>query len=841
MIPARRSRGSLLFWAWFVLATTVACADVTERPFIWVTAPHRPAIERKLETQAWAEARFDAMAHRAAAAVSAHRGDCDAFLRALPLINAPTGSTSHPTLRVVDGNMAGTDRATARSAIQTSLQVGIDCGVMYYLTGDERYARVTADILRVVVEALVLMPVSEDTNNGGWLYPNDHLYESRSIGAQIPLLYDFVAPYLRSGGTAYDLVTRKQVSFAFDHAQQVFRTYARLAIEHGIINTNWPVLEMNSLVHNVLAIDDPAERGELLFYVTERDTAHQDSLRKVLAEYDGVGAVWPESLQYSSGVSQRLTYVVALLQRQRPQLELPDNYANVPLSLARLQMFAFPNGQHLRFGDGTRRMGSDGRSLEIAYAAALREGDATLAAKLGSLLQRNVVEAGYDRSRSEGHASGAESYYDPLGVLWFAPEVVESAASHEALPATDVLPFAGVVLQRNLSPDGEPRHGLMAAISGGSYVHSHASGMALELYGVGHVLGANAGKGRYTTDEHENYRRLFAANNTVIVNGASRSGGGWVNVGINRVEPVAMEPAVGAAPVSPNHSFTITRFRDDRGDAAEAEQERIVGIVRTAPDHGFYVDVFRSRSALPDQFHDYLYHNIGDGAVVRSDGRAVPQHAEPDRFKPVAGAVWQRNRSYLWPGWHVFSDVKVSPATPSPMTIDFEAGRLEDGAVAMRLLTPAGVEREVATAFAPETKEAPAPYAQERTPVLVLRQQGDAWDRPFAVVLEPIDGSPDASRIESVETLWQDGRFAGLEVRVRHAGELQRHLVIIPPGAGEAPEWSDARLGLTVRGRYAVLKIKSDGELIDAYLGRDASLDVLGRTLPRDQMQNHMQ
>lgn len=778
-------------------------------------------------------ARFEAIAQRAAVALAAQRKDRDAFLRTLPLVDAPAGSTAHPTLQVIDDNMAGTERATARSAIQTSLQLGIDCGVMYYLTENEAYAEVTADILRAVVEALVLMPTNDDTTNGGWIYTHDHLYEARAIGAQIPLLYDFVAPYLRAGGTAYDLVSRRRVLFNFEHGQQVFRTYARLAIEHGIINTNWPVLEMNSLVHNVLALDDPAERAELLLYVTERDTAHQDSLRKVLAEYDGAGAVWPESLQYSSGVSQRLTYIVALLQRQRPRLELPANYANIPLSLARLQMFEFPNGQHVRFGDGSRRMGSDGRSLEIAYAAAHREGDAALTTQLGGLLQRSVEENGYNRSRSEGHASGANSYDDPLGVLWFEPEIAEPAASHSALPATDVLPFAGVVLQRNLSPDGDPAHGLMAAVSGGHYVHAHASGMALELYGAGQVLGANAGKTRYTTDEHENYRRLFAAYNTVIVNGASRSEGGWVNVGINQVEPVAMEPAVGEAPISPNHSFTITHFRDDRGDAAEAEQERIVGIVRTSPDHGFYVDVFRSRSALPDQFHDYLYHNVGDQPVVRAEGKTLRQHASPKRFAPIPGAVWQHNRSYLWPGWQVFADVQVSESTASAVTIDFEASRLAGGAATMRMFIPAGVEREVATASAPETKEAPVPYDHARTPVLVLRQRGEAWDRPFAVVIEPINGSPAASRIEAVETLLQDGRFAGLEVRVRNvAGERERHLVIIPPGEGEAPEWSDASLGLTVRGRYAVLTVGPHGEVIDAYLGRDASLDVRGQSWP---------
>ena len=69
--------------------------------------------------------------------------------------------------------------------------------------------------------------------------------------------------------------------------------------------------------------------------------------------------------------------------------------------------------------------------------------------------------------------------------------------------------------------------------------------------------------------------------------------------------PASAEPGKGFTSVT----YSQVAFREPE---SRADQTRLMGIVTTGPETGYYVDVFRSRKERGgDKMHDYFYHNLG--------------------------------------------------------------------------------------------------------------------------------------------------------------------------------------------------------------------------------------
>ena len=603
--------GVFLLW-WGLGGANIVTAQPTQRPMIWVKASDRKAILDKIETQPWAGRYYKAFKNRVEADRLLHQKDAGQYLAKMPLDWSKASEKIPPMIPIIEFNSSV---ASGRQDLLHYLLTGVDCAVLYYLTNEEAYAQLSLDVLHTFIEGIVqIQPSAQGHNGGGWLYPEDHLREAREIGASVPIIYDFVAPFIQKGGMPYDIAQKKKVAFSPQNAEKVFKTYIQLALEQGIINCNWPVLESSSLVGNTLALDNKSERNEFLDYYLTKNTPHQDALKKVAGHYLDYQGFWPESLGYSKAVASFSTYLMTLLTKYNPALDLGNRYPQVPFALPSPYYLTYPNrDETVLFGDGHRHFESDFDSYETAYTLGLISQNQKMVTEFGNLLNSAIHDKTYDRAQLPQRIYGAGVYRDPLHLLWHAP-VIAGEVKDYPLPVTDELPFAGITLQRNLSSTGDPEDGLMGFVGGGSHVHGHGSGMHMELYGKGYVLGPKAGRGTYTTDLHENYYRLFASHNTVVVNGASETDGEWVNLGMNRVERLAGEPKIKEKPVSENHSFSTSRFRDDKGEKAEATQERTLGIVRTSPTTGYYVDVFRSKSDLPNEYHDYIYRNLADDA-----------------------------------------------------------------------------------------------------------------------------------------------------------------------------------------------------------------------------------
>ncbi|RDV24148.1 hypothetical protein DXV75_15795 [Alteromonas aestuariivivens] len=810
------------------LVATHVNAEEVERPSIWVKNADRQPILDKIQTQPWAASLFNELQERVAPLASEKTKARKKNLEQLPLIWFDDRSLP-PTLPKF--RMKGGGSKQQLTAVIKALQDGVDCGVMYYLTQQSSYAACGADILYTYINALKSMELQKKgPMNSGWMFPTDHLYEARVIGAQLPIIYDFVYPYLKSGGKVYDLASGELASFDFDDAQNTFKTYIWLALNRGLLDSNWPVLESSSLVHNILALDNKKAIQANLPYYTHQNTSHQASLKMVAKQFAKEGDIWPESLGYSRHVAAFSIYLMTLLDRYDPALGLGATHPNIPAAYMSYYNLKFPNEEYPFFGDGHRSYTIEYPAFEMAYLLARLNNNQQQAEQFGDYLASSLKAGVYDRGHLEERRYRASPYYTPTQLLWYT-DTIEGSTNLDVAPPrprTKRLEFAGMTIQRNTHFDNPVEDSLMAFIAGGSYIHGHASGMDMELYGQGHVLGIDGGKGTYRTDIHENYYRLFAAHNSVISNGASASHGGWINMGISKVESVVTEPAFGEPGVSPNHSFTTSSFDDKYNLVAPATHQRTLALIKVSDTQGYYLDIFKAKSDTENQYHDYVYHNIGDALSVTSNGKKVVMKNDADRYQASAKLPWVEHKKYRHPGWHFFDKVKTYPATADSLEATFTAAKLGDKTIAMRALIPAGVTQDITQALAPKAYGAAPPYNKAPLPTLVLRKQGEAWSQPFVVAYESAtEGEKYA--VQQVERLEENGQFRGVKVTLRVAGEVLTQYVIAQDTIDD--QFSAPELGIDFQGRFAVITINADNRVKELYLGSGQSLSYNGTTL----------
>lgn len=797
-------------------------AQTSKRPFIWIQKKDRQELLEKIENQKWANTFYTEFLNRLEPDFQFYKENPEQFLNKFPFDKAKANGVNIPPLKTSPINKA--TKLIEVDRMLNLLQVAVDCGIVYFITEDEAYAQCALDIFYTFIEAITQIEPSKNTGNGGWFFPNDHLRDARMIGAQLPVIYDFIAPYIDKGAKPYDFIKKNSVPFNTEKAQNVFYTYARLAIEHGHTGSNWSVLEATSLVQNALAINNVKTRDSLLQYFLNKGTEHQDPLTVIAEHYKKDGDVYPETSGYSNAVAHYSSRTMLTLNRYNPKLKLGKKYYKIPMSLNTWKRFLYPNGELIRFGDGKRKYQEPYVAYEYAYLLGKMDSVPELIQKFSSLITAGIDKNEYIKSHVEERYYGARPYVEPLELLWFT-DVDKSPEAPSVSYRTDALPHAGIYLQRNLSATNKPEDALMCFVGGSAHVHSHAHGMNMELYGLGEVMGVDAGNGGYKVDIHENYSRLFAAHNTVIVNGASQGEGGWVNLGINTVKCIAMEPKVQHEAISPNYSFTRTSFIDDGGDKAEATQERTLAIIRTSPSTGYYIDVFRSKSALSNEFHDYVYHNIGD--ELQFLNKDIVLKPDENRFQEHAKDEWIQNRKYRNPGWHFFKDVKTSEGYKGDLHAQFRMSELENQNSKMNLFVLGGINRDYTKVSAPPTFDAPKPYISLPTPTLIIRQNGEAWDNPFAVVFEPTDESVNKLKIKSVEQLDENGIFKGFKVVSETDEKLTQY--IITQSTGE--KYFNKDLDIYFEGGFAIVTLNSKDQLQDIYIGDGKELKFGKKTI----------
>ena len=597
------------------------------------------------------------------------------------------------------------------------VQLAADAGFLYWITGDETYARFGSEILWTYMNGFSYVQPPR--------VPPDQRNTSKIIGMtsfeviheniMLPLSesYDFLYPYLQSQGKDVVLI------------QNQLKRMADRVIDGGGRTGNWDINQAMMIAYAGLALEgnnsyaDHKGRPYYEDVVLNADLPNQLGLTQIMKTgYDQETALWPEAPGYGFGVTLQIVMITSLMVNDPAGQAVLKNPLLDRAILAQLELI-YPNGFSVGLGD-TDNTRLSSRALEFLIASARRQSSEDVENRLTAALQREMDTGNYDRPGQS----------DIVALTKFVGDLKSVPPSQSQVSRTYFGAPLNVVMQQN---PADPDHALAAAMFGTQGGHVHANGMAIELFGAGMILGADPGRGAsYWTTDHAEYYSQPPAHNTVIINGKSNYNIGRSQIAMN---PELAEPAFGQSALSPDISFVQGSFHYPQ----VGNQQRTLALVRTGPTSGFYFDVFRSHAADPaDSFHDYLYHNVGQSMVV-DDGE-----------KPLELIATQLlgSRQNDLKGYDYFKGEKSAQyagTVHATFSAQLKAGPPRN----MGMWMVGQDDRRVFAVNAPPDHAGrpwlPKDLLDAPMPTIVVRQKGDAWGRPFVSVFEPYLSSEGAT------------------------------------------------------------------------------------------------
>jgi hypothetical protein len=651
-------------------------------------------------------------------------------------------------------------------------ELAVQSAILYWLTGEESYARFSSDILfQWARGAYYQSPVEGAGRNG--------LFCIQSLGDRdydnLVIAYDFLRTYM------------EEANYDTQYFQPVFEKLAKTTMLRGFVTNNWYAAQSTTLTYNALSLNDPLKRDYYLSFYLERDTVidnfGQLALPSTIKMHLTEDGHWKENAGYHDMPVGDL--LLAAVPVEKNGYRVFENFPALYQASYAMLRYSFPNLQIMGFGDIGRWKHQSPRNLELAIRFASEYAPELLPGLTGSL--NRLIEAGlYDRADS--------GWY---GLLNYPDNLPEENYRFEWERAFE-LDYARLYGHRN-GTDQET--GLMCYVQGATYNHNHANGMAMELYGRGYILGADPGiAATYEDSVFVHYYATFAAHNTVVAGGASEpavpfaGSGGAKHMG--EITLSAMEPMAGNKGVSPLASFTETNYTEP---STNTRQQRMLGIIRTSHNTGYYVDIFRSDNEISN---DYLYHNLGHEVKLYDGNRnmiTMQTGSIPYQPNRQSGMAWMEN--IMTPDAPVESSVAV---------FRIEEERSDD--VYMQMLMPLQQKDKIYTATSPRTSLAPTPINNLSTPTAVIHRPEAAWEQPFAVIYEPYRGENGYS-VRSARRIATQSSFVVLEIENQDGC---RQLIM----QSDAPKEERKAEELHLTGHYGVVSLcENNDEIQYIYLG----------------------
>ena len=785
-------------------------AQSLQHPVLYATSSERQQLLTKIDNNTWASSLVNSMKSNVDSKIATHNNNPSAIFSTVLTIPAD------------DGNPESFASPYA-SAHGTVLSTAAYSAMLYYVTQDEKYARFSGDILAYYFDVLSTRTEAKTTITG------NYFYDPRTCYNQLAVAYDFVYPYLKkSGTTVYNKASNSRVAYNHTKAQKVIRNIAARTLNEaggldtqGQVISNHPVLTAPGSIFPIMCIDDATERDRLFNLFWDRGTKRQNSFTKTILKMYTDQALWPESVSY--GFMPNTLLVLNLVDKIKPGLNAGANYIKLFESAALLENLRLPNRYFVRYGDSHRKNDGTGNINRYALNFAKRRGYTALQKQAEiSLKQSYPSSNGYSTSVP---SKGFENF-NALELFWGEPLPTTSVNAFEYKP-TVIIEHAGVALQRNYSGVDDKENGLVGIIGGANYVHAHVTGITMELYGAGDVMAPNGGLppslAERSTMPFQGYFNRYAGNNTVIVNGTSKGSDKRGTWGANKelyqdlTVNIASEPKHLENPISPNFSFA-TQFLDD--NVNNCDQQRTLSTIRTSATTAYYLDIFRSKSVGANNFHDYIYHNIGDDTrLINANNNQVITVTNTNRYQNDVGDEYQS------PGWRTFEQTKSTPATLQPIKVRFDLNTTNRY---MHMLLPGGVRREYTKAVGPGTYEALNGYEDKKTQIIAIRQDGEAWNKPYVSIFEPSKNANGS--VQSVENLTTGSKIVGAKVVSVVGGKTITDYIISNENASDT--YTSTNPAITFKGRFAVVRVEDTQTTL--YIGEGTSLVYESNTLTAD-------
>jgi hypothetical protein len=572
--------------------------------------------------------------------------------------------------------------------------------------------------------------------------------------------YDFLHPYI---------YIRAHSPEKIPLYAETFKKWVDVTIKNGVPFNNWDLIEAGFVADVALVLENNGEYPDgkgaqyYLDQILNKDVTRQWSLPKLLnTGFDPQTGIWYECPGYSMNVVAQFIELVNRLDEGMNADLLPQMSVLEKAALATAQ-YLYSNGYTVAFGDSHY-------GLLPAYAAQQmvvnarrhnrpgQEERFTKMAKLLNDLEQRARGAGeLNNDRAAGKIGiNMDSLFSPSDL--FLKDSIPAGHLEDFVNPTFSAPNVSYFVQRN---GLDPQTGLMISEAGSLGNHAHANGIAMELYGKGLVLAPEGGIGTsYFQADYAEYYSQFPAHNTVVVDGISSYPAMKSAHGFNVLNSY---PVPGARTgVFPVLTYSDLYFLEPE---TNADQRRLMSIIRTNDSTGYYVDIFRSRKKSGgDKKHDYFYHNLGQEVVL------TDQERRNLKLQPAEGLTFADGDlpayDYLWN--------KKSIKLADDFNATFKLSIPGRGNIFMNMWMKGYPEREIFSVQAPPSRAfgkgmIPKDIADLPLPTIVARQSGEAWTRPFVAVYEPSasNAPPSIASIRSFSPADAPEDYVGIAVEGR--------------------------------------------------------------------------